>query len=78
MKELIFISFLLVVIVAFVVGYLTGKDAVKQKRRRTPHAPAHTKSKTNFMEKVEEFLILWDLRESPEVGVRYVREKMPL
>lgn len=39
MKELIFISFLLVVIIAFVVGYLTGKDAVKQKRRRTPHAP---------------------------------------
>ena len=39
MKELIFISFLLVLIISFVVGYLTGKDAVKQKRRRTPHAP---------------------------------------
>ena len=38
MKELIFILFLLVVIIAFVVGYLTGKDAVKQERRRTKRA----------------------------------------
>lgn len=35
MKEIIYLSFLIVVVVAFVVGYLTGKDAAKQKR----HAP---------------------------------------
>ena len=35
MKEIIYLSFLIVVVVAFVVGSLTGKDAAKQKR----HAP---------------------------------------
>lgn len=39
MKEIIYLSFLIVVVVAFVVGYLTGKDAAKHHRRRTPHAP---------------------------------------